>query len=105
VVWEAVSGRLSRQERPKQFLDILGTGETLLQQTFRRFLDVCKKENIYVVTSSEHKDLVAEQLEIKKANILAEALQAEHGPLPGLRNLPYLKENPDAVITVTLPIT
>ena len=35
---------LSRRERPKQFLDILGTGETLLQQTFRRFRPICTKE-------------------------------------------------------------
>ena len=67
---------LSRLERPKQFLDILGNGETLLQQTFRRFRSICKKENIYIVTSAEHKDLVAEQLEIDQVNILGRALQA-----------------------------
>jgi len=42
---------LSRREKPKQFLDILGTGETLLQQTFRRFKNTCSQDNIFIVTS------------------------------------------------------
>jgi len=92
---------LSRQQRPKQFLDILGTGETLLQQTFRRFLNVCKNENIYVVTSSEHKDLVAEQLDIKKANILAEPFRRNTAPCLAYGTFRILRENPDAVVTVT----
>ena len=92
---------LSRQERPKQFLDILGTGETLLQQTFRRFLNVCKKENIYVVTSSEHKNLVAEQLGISTSNILAEPFRRNTAPCLAYGTFRILKENPDAVITVT----
>ena len=53
---------LSRREKPKQFIDILGTGETLIQQTFRRFKATCAEKNIFVVTSAEHKDLVIEQL-------------------------------------------
>jgi len=92
---------LSRQARPKQFLDILGTGETLLQQTFRRFLTVCRKENIYVVTSQEHKDLVARQVDIKKSNILAEPLRRNTAPCLAYGTFRILKENPDAVITVT----
>jgi len=43
---------LSRREKPKQFLDILGTGETLIQQTFRRFKTICPEKNIFVVTSA-----------------------------------------------------
>ena len=42
---------LSRMEKPKQFLDILGKGETLIQQTFRRFKCICPEENIFVVTN------------------------------------------------------
>ena len=53
---------MSRTEKPKQFIDILGTGETLIQQTFRRFLDICPAENIYVVTSDRYRDLVKSQL-------------------------------------------
>src|SRR3954470_21555336 len=53
---------MSTTQRPKQFLDILGTGETLLQHTYQRMLRACKNENIYVVTSSNYKELVNEQL-------------------------------------------
>jgi Mannose-1-phosphate guanylyltransferase len=49
---------LSRRERPKQFLDIVGTGETLIQQTYRRFKKSCPAKNIFVVTNSEHKEIV-----------------------------------------------
>jgi mannose-1-phosphate guanylyltransferase len=92
---------LSRRERPKQFLDILGNGETLLQQTFRRFSSICRKEKIYIVTSSEHKDLVAEQLKIDPANILAEPFRRNTAPCLAYGTFRILKENPDAVITVT----
>lgn len=53
---------MSRTLRPKQFIDILGTGETLIQQTFRRFTTICPPENIFVVTHELYKDLVIEQL-------------------------------------------
>jgi mannose-1-phosphate guanylyltransferase len=92
---------LSRRERPKQFLDILGIGETLLQQTFRRFRSICREENIYVVTSSEHKDLVAEQLEIDPANILAEPFRRNTAPCLAYGTFRIFRENPEAVITVT----
>ena len=44
------------------FLDVLGTGKTLLQSTFERFLPICPAENIYVVTHEEHAHLVKQQL-------------------------------------------
>ena len=53
---------MSKTERPKQFLDILGLGKTLLQQTYDRFLKLCPKENIYIVTNDIYLDLVKEQL-------------------------------------------
>jgi mannose-1-phosphate guanylyltransferase len=92
---------LSRRERPKQFLDILGKGETLLQQTYRRFSSICRKENIFIVTSSEHKDLVKDQLEIDPVNILAEPFRRNTAPCLAFGTFRILKENPDAVITVT----
>jgi mannose-1-phosphate guanylyltransferase len=42
---------MSKTARPKQFIDILGTGETLIQTTFNRFKNICPVENIYIVTS------------------------------------------------------
>jgi mannose-1-phosphate guanylyltransferase len=92
---------LSRNERPKQFLDILGRGETLLQATYRRFSSICRKDHIYVVTSEKHKSLVAEQLDIDPDNVLAEPFRRNTAPCLAYGTFRILKENPDAVITVT----
>src|SRR6185437_10036331 len=53
---------IRRTSHPKQFIDILGTGKTLIQNTYDRFLKVCPKENIYVVTNENYTTLVKEQL-------------------------------------------
>ena len=55
---------MSRTVFPKQFIDILGTGQTLIQQTFDRLLKLAPKENIYIVTNDLYKDLVLEQLDV-----------------------------------------
>ncbi|MHC1706483.1 MAG: mannose-1-phosphate guanylyltransferase [Bacteroidales bacterium] len=72
---------MSRISHPKQFIDILGTGETLIQQTFRRFLPVCPSENIYVVTNEIYKDLVLKQLpELKESQVLCEPARRNTAP-------------------------
>ena len=64
---------MSRTDFPKQFLDILGTGKTLIQQTFDRYSKLVQKENIYVVTAQEYVSIVKKQLpDIPEENILAE---------------------------------
>ena len=64
---------MSRSSYPKQFLDVLGLGRTLIQQTVDRYKKVVPIENIYIVTSSEYASLVREQLpEISTAQILTE---------------------------------
>jgi mannose-1-phosphate guanylyltransferase len=92
---------LSRREKPKQFLDILGTGETLIQQTFRRFKATCPEENIFVVTSADHKDLVINQLGIDPSRVLGEPFRRNTAPCLAYGTFRILKENPDAVIAVT----
>jgi mannose-1-phosphate guanylyltransferase len=92
---------LSRHEMPKQFLDILGTGETLIQQTFRRFKSVCPAENIFVVTSADHKKLVIEQLGISADKVLAEPLRRNTAPCIAYGTFRIKSENPGAVIAVT----
>ncbi len=92
---------MSRREKPKQFLDILGTGETLIQQTFRRFRSVCPQENIFVVTSDSHKEYVTEQLGIPMSNVLAEPFRRNTAPCLAYGTFRILKENPEAVIAVT----
>jgi mannose-1-phosphate guanylyltransferase len=64
---------MSRTDFPKQFLDILNTGRTLIQATYDRFALFIPKENIYVVTADQYKDIVARQLpEMDGNNILCE---------------------------------
>jgi mannose-1-phosphate guanylyltransferase len=64
---------LSRVNYPKQFLDILGTGKTLVQQTFDRFSRLVPVENIFVVTANEYLNITREQLpRLPKENILGE---------------------------------
>lgn len=92
---------LSRHEKPKQFLDILGTGETLIQQTFRRFRSVCPVENIYIVTNTEHKDIAVKQLSINPSNVLAEPLRRNTAPCLAYGIFRIRRENPHAVIAVT----
>ena len=62
---------VSRMDYPKQFLDLLNQGKTLIQSTYDRFAQYIPAENIYVVTSSQYKEIVAEQLPLlRPENIL-----------------------------------
>lgn len=71
----------SRTARPKQFLDILGVGKSLIRSTFERFLAVCPAENIFIVTNGIYKDLVKEHLpEISDNQILCEPSRNNTGP-------------------------
>jgi mannose-1-phosphate guanylyltransferase len=92
---------LSRRDKPKQFLDIIGSGETLLQQTYRRFKGTCPEKNIFVVTSADHRDLVIEQLGIDPSRVLGEPFRRNTAPCLAYGTFRILKENPDAIIAVT----
>jgi mannose-1-phosphate guanylyltransferase len=72
---------MSRVSYPKQFLDILGTGKTLVQQTYHRFADFIPAENIYIVTSEEYIPIVKEQLpDVLAQNILGEPSRKNTAP-------------------------
>ncbi|MAU37675.1 MAG: mannose-1-phosphate guanylyltransferase [Flavobacteriales bacterium] len=72
---------MSKQKLPKQFLDILGTGETLIQQTFKRLQGLCLTENIFIVTNREYKDLCLKQLKnVIEDNILCEPVMRNTAP-------------------------
>jgi len=91
----------SRTQKPKQFLDILGTGKTLLQQTFNRFADICPEENILIVTNADYKDLILEQLPgVKPSNILLEPLRKNTAPCIAYANYKISTINPNACIVV-----
>ena len=72
---------LSTQSYPKQFLDILSVGETLIQQTFRRLSLLCPQENIFIVTNKDYFDLCKKQIEgIKNSQILCEPVMRNTAP-------------------------
>jgi len=92
---------MSRQNHPKQFIDILGTGETLIQSTFNRFRRVCPAENIYIVTNEIYKKLVLEQLpDIKDSQVLCEPSRRNTAPCIAYANYRIFQENPEANIVV-----
>jgi mannose-1-phosphate guanylyltransferase len=72
---------MSRNNFPKQFIDILGTGKTLIRQTYERFLSVCPPENIYIVTNEGYVQHVINQIpELKPQQVLAEPQRRNTSP-------------------------
>jgi len=92
---------ISRTSHPKQFIDILGTGKTLIQNTYDRFLKVCPKENIYVVTNENYTGLVKKQLpDMADNQILTEPVMRNTAPCVAYGCFKIESGNPDAVIVV-----
>jgi mannose-1-phosphate guanylyltransferase len=92
---------VSTQAFPKQFHDMLGTGETLLQKTFKRLSKLVPEEQILVLTNVDYNDLVKEQLpQIAQKNIVLESAMRNTAPCILLSALKVEKENPDAVMIV-----
>ena len=92
---------LSKTERPKQFLDILGMGRTLLQQTYDRFIQLMPAEQIFIVSNLEYKELIIEQLpDLPVDNILLEPLRRNTAPCIDYANFRIHQKNPDANIVV-----
>ncbi len=92
---------MSRTANPKQFLDFLGLGRTLIQQTWDRFLPLCPPENILVVTNAQYAPIVKEQLpDIAEANILTEPLRKNTAPCVAYANHVIGKRDPQASIIV-----
>jgi mannose-1-phosphate guanylyltransferase len=92
---------MSTTQHPKQFLDVLGTGHTLIQQTFDRMAKICPMENIFVVTSNGYDKLVKEQLpKLPKGNILLEPARKNTAPCIIYASYKIHKLNPNAVTIV-----
>ena len=92
---------ISRTSYPKQFIDILGTGKTLIQNTYERFLKVCPKENIYIVTNENYLDLVRAQLpEMAEQQILTEPVMRNTAPCIAYGCFKIESINPNASIVV-----
>ena len=91
----------SREKMPKQFLDILGTGKSLLQMTFERLLGICDKDNILIITNEHYKPLVIEQLpDIRKEQVLAEPVRRNTAPCIAYGTYKVFNENQNANIIV-----
>jgi mannose-1-phosphate guanylyltransferase len=92
---------LSKTSRPKQFLDILGTGETLIQQTYRRLKKICPPSNFLVVTNLDYKEIVKQQLpELSEEQILCEPMRRNTAPCIAYASYKIKKKNPNAVMVV-----
>lgn len=91
----------SRVHRPKQFLDILGVGKSLIQLTCERFLKICPKENIFIVTNAIYKDLVKEHLPYLTDNqILCEPSRNNTAPCVAYTAFKLQNLNPKANFVV-----
>lgn len=72
---------MSTVQRPKQFIDVLGVGRSLLQLTFDRFKGICPAENVWIVTNKDYAQLCHEQLpEVPRKNILCEPCRRNTAP-------------------------
>lgn len=92
----------SRMSRPKQFIDVLGTGKTLIQSTFDRFTEILPKENIYIVSSAEYYGLVNEQLpNLYAENLILEPERKNTAPCIGYACYKIGKLNPEANILIS----
>lgn len=93
---------LSRNARPKQFLDLLGIGKSLLQMTFDRFKPEYSNEQIFVVTSNEYVDLVLEQLpQLSRNQIIAEPQRKNTAPCIAYSAFKLNEKFPNSTMIVT----
>jgi mannose-1-phosphate guanylyltransferase len=93
---------MSTPERPKQFLDVLGIGKSLLQMTYERLLNIAPVENIYILTNESYADLVNEQLPALKRNqILTEPKRKNTAPCIAYAAAKIQSLNPEANLIIT----
>jgi mannose-1-phosphate guanylyltransferase len=92
---------LSRTERPKQFIDILGTGKTFIQQTYERLAKIIPPDNIIIVTGEDYRALVAAQLpQVCAKNVLCEPIRRNTAPCIAYAAYKLREIDPQAVMVV-----
>jgi mannose-1-phosphate guanylyltransferase len=92
---------ISRTAHPKQFIDILGTGKTLIQSTYDRFSKFIPQENIFVATNDQYLDLVKEQLPgITTKQVITEPVMRNTAPCIAYAMYKIRQINPDAAVVV-----
>ena len=92
----------STPEKPKQFLDLLGLGKSLLRETYERVSDkLCPKENVYILTNSRYKALIQKEIpEISEEQIMLEPQKKNTAPCLAFAGYKIRTKNPDAVLAV-----
>lgn len=92
---------VSRVDKPKQFLDILGLGQSLLQMTYQRFEEILPSEHIFIVTNENYRDLIKEQLpDINDDQILGEPMAKNTAPCIAYACYKIASKDPDSVVVV-----
>ena len=93
---------MSTEKTPKQFLDFLGTGESLMQQTYNRVRRIFEPENILVVTHENYAALTQEHLpDLPEKNIILEPLRRNTAPCIAYAALKIKKRDPNANMFIT----
>ena len=93
---------LSKNNYPKQFLDILGTGKSFIRSTFERFLPVVPAENFLVVTNAAYKEAVLQHIpELRPDQVLCEPMRRNTAPCIAYASYRIKSQCDDAVIAVT----
>lgn len=92
---------VSTVDFPKQFHDMLGTGDTLIQKTFSRLSRIVPKENILILTNERYNQLVLEQLpQVKQEQVILEPVMRNTAPCIVLASLKIQQKNPEALVVV-----
>ncbi len=93
---------MSTEEKPKQFIDVLGVGKSLLQLTYDRFKGICQPENVWILTNKQYADVVHEQLpDVPVGNILREPCRRNTAPCIAYVSWRIKKADSRANIVVT----
>jgi mannose-1-phosphate guanylyltransferase len=92
----------SRVHHPKQFLDLLGTGKSLIQWTYNRFKNICPRENIFFITNEQYINTLKEQIpEISLDNIISEPSRKNTAPCAAYFAHKMMALNPEANIIMS----
>lgn len=93
---------MSTEKYPKQFIDVLGVGKSLLQLTMERFSSICLPDNVWVVTNQNYASIVKEQLpEVPESNILCEPCRRNTAPCIAYVSWKIKAKDPKANIVVS----
>lgn len=93
---------MSREKQPKQFIDVLGTGRTLIQDTYERFARIIDSDNIIIVTNEKYRSLVMEQIPtVREENLLVEPMRRNTVPAVIWAALEVIHRCPDGRMIVS----